>query len=133
MPSHQRLDLLVCAATVMELRAFGTPLGEDAAKARFIRRGSRAFLVTGPGVPAVPAHTLEAAGRERPARILNIGIAGAFALCREHPQDMDPDVIRGHIALYVNGFTGDIGAEGRAAVDFFFACQRELAAVEVTH
>lgn len=59
--------------------------------------------------------------------------AEAFALCREHSQDMDPDVIRGHIALYVNEFTEDIGAEGRAAVDFFFDRQRELSAVGAAH
>ena len=72
------LDLLVCAATVMEIRAFGTPLGDQAVKTAFIRRGKKAFLVTGPGIPCALSQTLTIAARERPARILNIGIAGAY-------------------------------------------------------
>jgi 1,4-dihydroxy-6-naphthoate synthase len=34
-----------------------------------------------------------------------------------HAQEMDPDVVDRHIALYVNEFTEDLGDEGRAAVD----------------
>ncbi|GAA1897024.1 1,4-dihydroxy-6-naphthoate synthase [Streptomyces sodiiphilus] len=34
----------------------------------------------------------------------------------EHAQEMDPDVAARHIALYVNEFTADLGAAGRAAV-----------------
>ena len=34
-----------------------------------------------------------------------------------HAQEMDPEVAKAHIALYVNEFTVDLGAEGRAAVD----------------
>jgi 1,4-dihydroxy-6-naphthoate synthase len=34
----------------------------------------------------------------------------------EHAQEMDPDVQRRHIALYVNEFTRDLGDEGLAAV-----------------
>jgi 1,4-dihydroxy-6-naphthoate synthase len=30
---------------------------------------------------------------------------------------MDPDVQRQHIALYVNGFSRDLGEEGYAAID----------------
>jgi 1,4-dihydroxy-6-naphthoate synthase len=30
---------------------------------------------------------------------------------------MEPEVVEQHIALYVNEFTEDLGAEGRAAVD----------------
>nr|MDT0660161.1 1,4-dihydroxy-6-naphthoate synthase [Micromonospora sp. DSM 115978] len=33
-----------------------------------------------------------------------------------HAQEMEPDVVDRHIALYVNEFTADLGAEGRAAV-----------------
>ena len=57
-------SLLVCAATFMELETFGTT-------------GAR-LLLTGVGIPSALAVTLEAARRERPARILNIGIAGAY-------------------------------------------------------
>ena len=49
--------------------------------------------------------------------------AEAFALCRQHAQDLNPDVVRAHIELYVNDFTQDVGPEGQAAVDFFLARQ----------
>ena len=39
----------------------------------------------------------------------------------EHAQEMDPEVQRAHIALYVNEFTRDLGADGRAAVDALLA------------
>lgn len=35
---------------------------------------------------------------------------------RTHAQEMDPDVCRQHIALYVNDFSRDLGDEGEAAV-----------------
>jgi len=57
------MDLLVCAATPMELAAFG--------------RADRSFL-TGVGIPLALAQTLSVAGRLGPKRILNIGIAGAY-------------------------------------------------------
>jgi 1,4-dihydroxy-6-naphthoate synthase len=34
-----------------------------------------------------------------------------------HSQELAPDVVDAHIALYVNEFTRDLGAEGRQAVD----------------
>jgi 1,4-dihydroxy-6-naphthoate synthase len=34
-----------------------------------------------------------------------------------HSQELAPDVVDAHIALYVNEFTRDLGTEGRAAVD----------------
>ena len=52
--------------------------------------------------------------------------AEAFALCREHSQDLNPDVVRAHINLYVNSFSEDVGPEGRAAVDFFLQKQQEF-------
>ena len=52
--------------------------------------------------------------------------ADALALCREHAQDLSDEVIRAHIALYVNEYTRDLGKEGSAAVEFFLAQQREL-------
>lgn len=54
--------------------------------------------------------------------------AEAFALCREHSQDLNPAVVRAHIELYVNSFSEDVGPEGQAAVDFFLARQHEAAA-----
>jgi len=37
---------------------------------------------------------------------------------RRHAQELDDDVMRQHIALYVNDFTRDYGVEGAAAIDF---------------
>jgi 1,4-dihydroxy-6-naphthoate synthase len=34
-----------------------------------------------------------------------------------HAQELEPEVVERHIALYVNEFTADLGAAGRAAVD----------------
>ena len=36
---------------------------------------------------------------------------------REHAQELDDEVCRQHIALYVNEFSLDLGEEGRAAID----------------
>jgi 1,4-dihydroxy-6-naphthoate synthase len=36
----------------------------------------------------------------------------------EHAQEMEPDVIAGHIALYVNEFSLNLGTEGRNAISF---------------
>ena len=44
---------------------------------------------------------------------------------REHAFEMNDDVIRKHIALYVNGFTNDLGTEGIEAVHSLFARARE--------
>ncbi len=61
-----KTGLLVCAATEMELAAFGGPTA-----------GVELF-VTGVGIPQALARTLEIFGRLRPTRVLNIGIAGAY-------------------------------------------------------
>ena len=45
----------------------------------------------------------------------------AFDLCREHAADLTDGVIQAHIDLYVNRYSRDLGDDGRAAVDFFFA------------
>jgi 1,4-dihydroxy-6-naphthoate synthase len=39
----------------------------------------------------------------------------------EHAQEMDPEVAKQHIGLYVNEFTRDLGAEGLAAVEALLA------------
>jgi 1,4-dihydroxy-6-naphthoate synthase len=52
----------------------------------------------------------------------------AFALCREHAQDLDPAVVRAHIDLYVNEYSRDLGPQGHAAVGYFLDQQRKLAA-----
>lgn len=43
--------------------------------------------------------------------------AASRAYVVEHAQEMEPDVVARHIALYVNDFTADLGEQGRAAVD----------------
>jgi 1,4-dihydroxy-6-naphthoate synthase len=45
--------------------------------------------------------------------------AETLDLCREYAQDLTDGVIQAHIGLYVNEFSRDLGAEGRAAVSFF--------------
>ncbi len=60
------LDLLVCAATPLELAAFGD-----------LTAAQSSFL-TGVGIPQALMQTLLTAGLLRPKRILNIGIAGAY-------------------------------------------------------
>ncbi|MEY3764578.1 MAG: hypothetical protein RLZ42_1238 [Armatimonadota bacterium] len=40
----------------------------------------------------------------------------ALALCARYAQELDPEVMKAHIGLYVNGFTVDIGPDGEAAI-----------------
>ncbi len=40
---------------------------------------------------------------------------------RRHAQEMDDDVMRQHIGLYVNEFTRDYGEEGTAAIEYLLA------------
>jgi 1,4-dihydroxy-6-naphthoate synthase len=49
----------------------------------------------------------------------------AFALCQQYSADLSAEVIQGHIKLYVNDFSMDLGSEGRKAVEFFFDQQKE--------
>ncbi len=66
------------------------------------------------------------------ARRLNAAIRSSLAFARrdeaavapyvrEHAFEMDDDVMRAHIALYVNGYSDDVGAAGIAAVRELFA------------
>ncbi len=86
------LDLLVCAATEPELRAFGEVHGEA---------GQDSFL-SGVGIPAALAQTLLIAGRLKPARILNIGIAGAYP---------GSGLAIGDIVIGTSEVYGDVGFE----------------------
>lgn len=47
----------------------------------------------------------------------------------EHAQELAPDVRDRHIALYVNDFSVDLGAAGRAAIDALLARGRRLGAL----
>jgi futalosine hydrolase len=84
-------DLLVCAATMMELQAFG--LVQDA--------GQDSFL-TGVGIPLALAQTLTTAARLRPKRILNFGIAGAYP---------GSGLQLGDIVIGLSELYGDVGFE----------------------
>jgi len=43
----------------------------------------------------------------------------AFDLCRHYASDLTDGVIESHIGLYVNGYSHDLGDDGREAVQFF--------------
>lgn len=64
--------------------------------------------------------------RRKVDRVLARSVEYAFAhpeasagYVAEHAQEMDPEVRRKHIALYVNGYSRDLGANGLAAVAAF--------------
>jgi 1,4-dihydroxy-6-naphthoate synthase len=48
---------------------------------------------------------------------------------RRHAQEMDDDVMRQHIALYVNDFTRDYGVEGEAAIRYLLETGEALGIV----
>jgi len=91
------VDLLICAATLPELQAFGEAWGDSA------------LLLTGVGIPAALAAMLDVARRKRPKRILNIGIAGAY------PKSgfVVGDIVLGTAEVY-----GDVGFELQDAPGF---------------
>jgi len=43
-----------------------------------------------------------------------------IAYIKSHAQEMDEEVMRSHIALYVNDFSKDIGQEGKASIQYLF-------------
>lgn len=51
------------------------------------------------------------------------------AYIRRHAQEMDPDVCREHIDLYVNDFSLDYGREGEAAIRYLLGRAEELGAI----
>lgn len=109
---NQTTDLLVCAATLMELRTFWpdaerfeTVVERDG----FVQDGQTAYLLTGVGIPCALGRTLAAAGRARPARILNIGIAGAYP---------SSGLTIGQIILGGSEVYGDVGFELPASPGF---------------
>ena len=89
MPDNALGSLFICAATERELAAFG-PLPEGIG------------FLTGVGIPEALARTLAAAGRLRPARLLNIGIAGAYP---------GSGLAVGDIVVGTSEVYGDIGVE----------------------
>jgi 1,4-dihydroxy-6-naphthoate synthase len=71
---------------------------------------------------------IDPATRLKLDRVLRRSIEHAMAhpedslgFTREHAQEMDPEVMRSHIALYVNDYSLDLGEIGRAAVQRMYA------------
>lgn len=97
-------ELLICAATWMELRAWW-PRDQDLARldeGQLAYSVGRAFFVTGVGIPASLARMLGVLKHVRPARILNIGIAGAYP---------DSGLNIGDIVIGTSEVYGDVGFE----------------------
>ena len=66
--------------------------------------------------------------KQRVNRLVRRSVEYAFAhrdvslpFVRRHAQEMDEEVMYKHIDLYVNGYSVDLGAEGRRAVELLFA------------
>lgn len=55
--------------------------------------------------------------------------AAVWPAVRRHAQEMDDDVMRRHIALYVNDFTRDYGPEGEAAIHHLLTAAEHLGIV----
>ena len=51
---------------------------------------------------------------------------------KEHAQAMDEEVMRKHIELYVNNYSLDLGAEGKAAISKFYEIYRAQTGKEVS-
>jgi len=71
------------------------------------------------------------------SRIMKSSIEYAFRhpesskdFIREHSVEMDEDVIRKHIELYVNQYTLNLGAKGREAISFLFEYARKNKIIE---
>ncbi len=56
--------------------------------------------------------------------------AASAAFVAEHAQEMDPEVRASHVALYVNAYTLDLGADGRRAALALFAAARRVHGLE---
>ncbi|OGQ96875.1 MAG: 1,4-dihydroxy-6-naphthoate synthase [Deltaproteobacteria bacterium RIFOXYD12_FULL_57_12] len=52
--------------------------------------------------------------------------AACMGYVRQHAQEMDDQVMREHIALYVNHYSEELGTDGLAAVRFFLQKGREV-------
>jgi 1,4-dihydroxy-6-naphthoate synthase len=69
-------------------------------------------------------------------RVMRRSVEYAFAhpeasrmFVRDHAQEMREDVMRQHIALYVNDYSIDLGAEGASAVELLFRKAEEVGAI----
>ena len=69
-------------------------------------------------------------------RVMRRSVEYAFAhpgasrpFVREHAQEMSEHVMQQHIALYVNEYSIDLGADGRGAVDLLFRKAQEAGVI----
>jgi len=86
---------------------------------------------TGAPIPLgaiVVARSLPVEVQQKMNRVMRRSVEYAFAhpdasraFVREHAQEMSDDVMRQHIALYVNEYSLDLGGAGRRAVEVLFA------------
>lgn len=81
MPEQQVTQLLVCAATISELAAFGFSLSQQEPFPSHYISLPLSWLSTGVGIPAVFGTLYPFLRRVRPLQILHIGIAGAYPNC----------------------------------------------------
>ena len=54
----------------------------------------------------------------------------SHAFVKQHAQEMDDEVMRKHIALFVNNYTIDLGHEGRKAIEFFLSEANRLKIID---
>ncbi len=99
-----RTELLVCAATWMELRSWWPREDNRArlAEGEMAYSAALTFAVTGVGIPASLAFLIRLLQEARPARIWNIGIAGAYP---------NAGINIGDIVVGTSEVYGDIGFE----------------------
>ena len=58
--------------------------------------------------------------------------ARVWPTIRRHAQEMDDEVMRKHIELYVNGYTEDYGPDGEAAIRYLYGRAEELGVIPPT-
>ncbi len=56
-----------------------------------------------------------------------------MAYIRSHSQEMAEDVVRGHIGLYVNDFSRDLGVDGLAAIETFLDLGRKVGVLPMSN
>lgn len=127
LPFHEIMpavrDGLVDAGLVIHEARFTYP---DFGLRRLADLGDWWESVTGTPIPLGAIVARRTLGRERIeqiSRVVRESVDYAFAhpeashdYVMEQAQELDPEVAKAHIALYVNEFTRDLGSEGYAAV-----------------
>lgn len=80
----------------------------------------------------LPLATLQAIDNavKRSVEFAQMQPASSFDYVCQHAQTMSPEVMRQHIALYVNDFSRDLGAQGRQAVELLFQKAKDLGLIK---